>query len=228
MDKDKLAGMIDHTALKADLTKQQVEALVKESREYKFASVCIPPYYLKMAKNLLEGDQKVKLCTVIGFPLGYESTNTKIFALEEAISNGAEELDVVINVAAIKNGEWQYIDNELDKLATVCHSSGNILKIIFETCYLTDQEVEKLAELSAKNGVDFVKTSTGFGTAGATVHHIELMKRGMADNCKIKASGGIRSWKDAEQMIIAGVDRIGASASVSIMKEFLSDSGSSR
>lgn len=227
MHKEELAGMFDHTALKADLTEQQVEALVKEALEYQFASVCLPPYYLELAKNLLGENQQVKLCTVIGFPLGYETTDSKVFAMKEAISLGAEEIDVVINIAAIKNGKWQYIDNELKKLADACHNAGKILKIIFETCYLSDQEVEKLAALCAKNRVDFVKTSTGFGTAGATVHHIDLMKKGIAGQCKIKASGGIRTWEDAERMIRAGVHRIGASASVGIMKEFLSGTGTS-
>ncbi len=213
--------MFDHTALKADLTEQQVETLVKEALEYQFASVCLPPYYIELAKNLLGNNQKVKLCTVIGFPLGYETTDSKVFAVKQAINFGAEEIDVVINIAAIKNGGWPYIDNELEKLADACHEAGKILKIIFETCYLADHEVEKLAELCAKNRVDYVKTSTGFGTAGATVHHIELMKKGIAGQCKIKASGGIRTWEDAERMIQAGVHRIGASASVGIIKEFI-------
>ncbi|HAQ39014.1 MAG TPA: deoxyribose-phosphate aldolase, partial [Saprospirales bacterium] len=199
----------------------KVETLCREAVEFKFASVCIPPYYLDLAQSILNEENEVKLCTVIGFPLGYESTKTKVFAVNEAIAKGADELDVVINVAAIKNAEWDYLDAELNDLSVACHKSGKILKIIFETCYLSDEEVEKLAVLCAKNQVDYVKTSTGFGTAGATVHHIGLMKKGVAGKCKIKASGGIRTWKDAEQMIKAGVHRIGASSSIQILEEFL-------
>lgn len=220
MQKQELAAMIDHTALKPDLTNQQVEKLCDEARQYRFASVCIPPYYLELAKEYLENEQHVKLCTVIGFPLGYESTATKVFALKEAIEIGAEELDVVINVAAVKNRAWEYLDEELKQISETCHSSGKTLKIIFETCYLNDDEIEKLSILCAQNQVDFVKTSTGFGTAGATVHHIAIMKRAVKGQCRIKASGGIRNWKDAEQMISAGADRIGASASVNIINEF--------
>lgn len=224
MRNNELAGMFDHTALKADLTSGQVETLCREALRYQFASVCIPPYYLGVAQRILNGQNGVKLCTVIGFPLGYESTDTKVFAVKDSIDNGADELDVVINVAAVKNGEWDYLNTELGKLTAACHGSEKILKIIFETCYLSDEEVEKLAVLCAENQVDFVKTSTGFGTAGATVHHIGLMKKGVAGKCKIKASGGIRTWKDAEQMIKAGVHRIGASASIRILEEFIAGS----
>jgi deoxyribose-phosphate aldolase len=224
MHKNELARMFDHTALKADLTSEQVETLCREAVKYQFASVCIPPFYLGLAQSIMNEQNGVKLCTVIGFPLGYESTKTKVFALKDAIATGADELDVVINVAAVKNAEWDYLDAELSDLAVACHESGKILKVIFETCYLTDEEVEKLSVLCAKNQVDYVKTSTGFGFGGATLHHIGLMKKGVDGKCKIKASGGIRTWKDAEQMIKAGVHRIGASASIQILEEFSADS----
>lgn len=225
MQKQELAAMIDHTALKADLTNQQIEKLCDEARQYQFASVCIPPYYLELAKEYLENEHQVKLCTVIGFPLGYESTSSKVFAVKEAIASGADELDVVINVAAVKNGAWEYLDEELKQLTETCHSSGKTIKIIFETCYLIDDQIEKLSILCAQNQVDYVKTSTGFGTAGASVHHIGLMKKAVNGQCRIKASGGIRNWKDAEQMILAGADRIGASASVNIVNEFEASQG---
>jgi len=157
---------------------------------------------------------------VIGFPLGYDETTTKLFSMQQAIQAGADELDVVINIAAIKNGSWEYIENELNLLSKLSNQSGKILKIIFETCYLDDNEIVKLAELCASVGIDFVKTSTGFGTGGATLEHVELMKRTVDGKCKVKASGGIRNWADTKAMIEAGADRIGASAGVSIVEAF--------
>ena len=222
MTAEQLAQMIDHTLLKATATNEMIENLCSEALKYEFASVCVPPYYLNLVDRLISGNEKVKSCTVIGFPLGYEETTTKLFALQQAIGAGADELDVVINVAAVKNGSWDYLENELSLLAKLTKQSNKTLKIIFETCYLSDEEIYKLAELCAYCGVHYVKTSTGFGSGGASVHHIELMKKAVEGKCKIKASGGIRTWEDAKKMIDAGADRIGASAGISILDEFKS------
>ena len=218
MQASKLAAMIDHTLLKATATQTQIEKLCREAIEHQFASVCVPPYYVSLVAILLAREEQVKCCTVIGFPLGYDDTTTKLFALQQAIQAGAEELDVVINVAAIKNGSWDYIENELMLLSRLTKQSNKLLKIIFETCYLSDDEITRLATLCAKTGVDYVKTSTGFGTGGAQLHHIELMKRAVNGKCRIKASGGIRTWEEARAMIDAGVHRIGASAGVEILR----------
>lgn len=220
MTAKELAQSIDHTLLKATATDEQIKDLCMEALDHQFASVCVPPYYLSIVNNYLKEDPLVKSCTVIGFPLGYDETTTKLFALQQAIQAGADELDVVINVAAIKNASWEYIENELNLLVKLTRQSGKLLKIIFETCYLVDDEIIRLARLCADTGVDYVKTSTGFGTAGATAHHVKLMKKSVDGKCKVKASGGIRTWEDTREMIAAGADRIGASAGVSIMKEF--------
>jgi deoxyribose-phosphate aldolase len=225
MNAFELAQMIDHTLLKATATHEQVEKLCREALEYGFASVCVPPYYLSLTSKLLGKDPRVKNCTVIGFPLGYEETTTKLFALQQAIHAGADELDVVINLAAVKNGSWDYIENEVDLLVKLTKQSGKLLKIIFETCYLEDAEIVRLAEICAQKGVDFVKTSTGFGTDGATVEHVGLMNKTVGGKCRVKASGGIRNWEDARTMIEAGADRIGASAGVSIVEAFRNSNG---
>jgi deoxyribose-phosphate aldolase len=215
---NELAGMIDHTLLKANADDHQIETLCKEAREHRFASVCVPPYYLSLVNQYIADDPFVKSCTVIGFPLGYDETTTKLFSLQQAIESGADELDVVINIAAIKNGSWEYVENEVGLLSKLTSKAGKILKIIFETCYLTDEEIIKLAQICAAHNVDFVKTSTGFGTGGATVHHVALMHKIVAGKCKVKASGGIRTWEDMNEMIEAGAERIGASAGVTIIK----------
>lgn len=212
-----LAGKIDHTLLKAFSTNEEIEILCSEALKYKFASVCVPPYYLPLVDQLIGKDEDVLSCTVIGFPLGYETSETKGQGVLNAIELGADEIDVVINVAAIKNGDWKYIKNELEQLTAITSKYGKILKIIFETCYLNNDEIATLARLCAENAVDFVKTSTGFGTGGATVEHILLLKENVKGKCKIKASGGIRTLEDAQIMIEAGADRIGASAGIAII-----------
>jgi len=214
-----VARMIDHTILKANITNDQIRNLCNEAITHKFASVCVPPYYLPLVDKLLKNNTDVLSCTVISFPLGYDDINTKVAGIKRAIENGADELDVVINIAAIKNGDWKYIEEELRNLRFETSRHNKILKIIFETCYLSDEEISKLASLCTKAEVDFVKTSTGFGTAGAELHHIEIMKSAIGNNVKIKASGGIRTWEDAKKMIEKGVHRIGASSGVNILAE---------
>lgn len=220
MNATELAQKIDHTLLKATASEAQIEKLCKEALQYGFASVCVPPYYLSLTSRYLQKDPNVKNCTIIGFPLGYDETTTKLFALQQAIQAGADELDVVVNIAAVKNGRWEYVENELNLLVKLTRQSKKLLKVIFETCYLDRDEITRLAEICVKTGVDFVKTSTGFGTGGATVEDVKLMKEVVKDNCRVKASGGIRNFEDAMAMIEAGADRIGASAGVSILQAF--------
>lgn len=207
---------IDHTALKADTDKKQIEKLCAEAREYDFFSVCVNSYYVKTAVALLNGSSS-KVCTVVGFPLGASTMETKRFEAMKAVAEGAKEIDMVINVSAIKSGEWQYVLDDMSSLAQVCHQQGALLKVILETCLLTEEEKKKACELAVKAGVDFVKTSTGFSTGGATVEDVKLM-RSIVGNMGVKASGGIRDAETARKMIEAGATRLGTSASVEIMK----------
>jgi len=218
MNPEKLARYIDHTLLKPNINKEQIDKLCEEALEYNFASVCIPPYYVSRAFNILEKSESVKVCTVIGFPLGYDSTSSKIESIKKAIEQGADELDAVINVPAIKDGDWKSVKYDLETMSSVVKRNNKLLKIIFETCYLTNQQIEELAKACLEFEVDFLKTSTGFGTGGATVEHVELMKKIAGDKAEVKASGGIRTREDAMKMIAAGATRIGASAGIKILK----------
>jgi deoxyribose-phosphate aldolase len=211
-----LAKMIDHTALKADTTKAQIEALCAEAKEYNFASVCVNPTWVQTAAELLK-DTGVDICTVIGFPLGANTPETKAFETHDAINNGATEVDMVINVAALKAGDDELVERDIR--AVVEAAKGKALtKVIFETCLLTKEEIERACRLSVQAGADFVKTSTGFSTGGATVEDISLMRKAVGPNVGVKASGGVRSLADAQAMIAAGATRIGASSGVSIIK----------
>lgn len=207
---------IDHTALKAETTSQQIEKLCAEAREYDFFSVCVNSYYVKKAAALLVGSN-VKVCTVVGFPLGASTMETKRFEAMKAVAEGAREIDMVINVSAIKSLDWQYVLDDMSSLAQVTHQQGSLIKVILETCLLTEEEKRKACELAVKAGVDFVKTSTGFSTGGATVEDVKLM-RSIVGNLGVKASGGIRDAETARKMIEAGATRLGTSASVEIMK----------
>lgn len=211
---------IDHTALKADTTASQIEKLCAEAREYDFYSVCVNSYFVKKAIALLNGST-VKVCTVVGFPLGASTMETKRFEAMKAVTEGASEIDMVINVSAIKSQDWQYVLDDMSSLARVTHQQGALLKVILETCLLTEDEKRKACELALKAGVDFVKTSTGFSTGGATIQDVKLM-RSIVGNLGVKASGGIRDAETARQMIEAGATRLGTSASVEIMKNIKS------
>lgn len=212
----KINQYIDHTALKADTTAAQIEKLCAEAREYEFFSVCVNSYYVKKAFSLLQGSN-VKVCTVVGFPLGASTMETKRFEAMKAIAEGAREIDMVINVSAIKSNEWQYVLDDMSSLSQVVHQQGGLLKVILETCLLTEEEKRKACELAVKANVDFVKTSTGFSTGGATVEDVKLM-RSIVGNMGVKASGGIRDLETARKMIEAGATRLGTSASVEIVK----------
>lgn len=210
-----IAAMIDHTLLKADAKKEQIEKLCAEAKQYHFASVCVNPTWVKFASELLAGSDTV-VCTVIGFPLGATTPETKAFETNNAIENGAKEVDMVINIGALKDGNDQLV--EADIRAVVDAAKGRALtKVIIETSLLTDEEKVRACHLSVKAGADFVKTSTGFSTGGATKADIELMRKTVGPNIGVKASGGVRNAEDAQTMIQAGATRIGASSGVAII-----------
>ena len=211
----KLNKYIDHTYLKAMGGKEVIEKLCAEAREYDFKSVCVNPCNVALAKKLLEGSD-VLVCTVIGFPLGQNTTATKLFETKEAIENGAREIDMVINVAKLKDQDYDYVKNEIKVLKDACGSLT--LKVIIETCYLTKDEIRKVSELALEAGADFVKTSTGFGTGGALVEDVAIMKSVVGNKAYVKASGGVKTYADAMKMIEAGADRIGTSNGIDIMK----------
>ncbi|MFF2456658.1 MULTISPECIES: deoxyribose-phosphate aldolase [Peribacillus] len=217
-----VAGIIDHTLLKADATKEQIKVLCEEAREYNFASVCVNPTWVKYASELLEGSE-VKVCTVIGFPLGATTPETKAFETKDAISNGAHEVDMVINIGALKDKDDELVERDIR--AVIAASTGKALsKVIIETSLLTDEEKVRACELAVKAGTDYVKTSTGFSTGGATVEDITLMRKTVGPDIGVKASGGVRNTSDAQKVIEAGATRIGASAGVSIVKGLTADS----
>lgn len=209
---------IDHTLLKPDATREMIENLCNEALEYGFYSVCINSYYVNLCKQLL-ANTDVKICSVVGFPLGAMNYEAKSFEAKCAVENGAEEIDMVINIGALKDKEYDAVLNDIVSVVNVIKDKA-LLKVIIETCLLTDDEKIKACQLAVEAGADFVKTSTGFSSGGATVSDIKLMKNAVNGKCKIKASGGIRSLVDLENMISAGADRVGASSSVKILKEF--------
>ena len=204
---------VDHTLLKPFATWEEIQLICDEAIELHTASVCIPPCYVAPVKEKY-GDT-LKICTVIGFPLGYNTTVTKIFETENAILNGADEIDMVINVGFMKAGNYDAVLEEIRALRKSCH--GKVLKVIIETCYLSEEEIKKASELVTIAGADYIKTSTGFGTAGATVENVKLMKENIGPDVKIKAAGGIRTKEALQEFIELGCDRVGASAT----KQFL-------
>lgn len=219
----KIAGMIDHTLLKANATEGEITKLAEEAREYKFASVCVNPAWVKKAAALLADTPEVKVCTVIGFPLGANTPETKAFETKNAIENGATEVDMVINIGALKDKDYELVERDIR--AVVEAAKGKALtKVIIETALLTDEEKGKACELSVKAGADFVKTSTGFSTGGATEADIRLMRAAVGPELGVKASGGVRSREDALKLIEAGATRIGASSGIAIVKGETSDS----
>ncbi|MDR4888996.1 deoxyribose-phosphate aldolase [Fredinandcohnia sp. QZ13] len=210
-----IAKLIDHTALKADTTKAQIEKLCAEAKEYGFMSVCVNPTWVETAANLLK-DSEVKVCTVIGFPLGASTPETKAFETKDAIEKGATEVDMVINIGALKDKNDELVEKDIR--AVVEAAKGKALtKVIIETCLLTDEEKVRACELAVKAGADFVKTSTGFSTGGATVEDIRLMRKTVGPEIGVKASGGVRDAKGTQDMIDAGATRIGASSGVAIV-----------
>ena len=216
MSEKPIASFIDHTALKPDTTLEQIEKLCHEAIEYGFASVCVNPCYVAHCHRILKTSD-VKVCTVIGFPLGANTIATKEAETVEAVKNGATEVDMVINVGAIKSGDYELVKNDI---AAVVKAAGDsaIVKVILETCLLTDEEKIAACKMCKEAGAHFVKTSTGFSTGGATIEDIRLMRQAVGPDLGVKASGGIRDYKTARAMVDAGASRIGASASIAIVK----------
>lgn len=213
-----VARLIDHTVLKTEARKAQIEQLCKEARQYSFASVCVQPHWVELCAELLQSSG-VLTCSVAGFPQGATLSSVKLFETQAVLGRGAQEVDMVINVGALKDGNVSLVENEIQALAEACHSAQAHLKVIIECALLTNDEKKTACELSVKAGADFVKTSTGMSAGGATVEDVRLMRSIVGPNVGVKAAGGIRTAKDAQAMIEAGANRVGASASVAIVKE---------
>jgi len=210
-----IASYIEHTNLSPTLTDRSIDQLVAEAKQYQFFGVCIPPFWVKRAQREIAGN-KMALITVAGFPLGYNMTETKLDEIKRAIDNGADEIDVVLNITAFKTGlPWTKI--EIAKCSKLTHDNQKILKVIIETAYLSNEEIVAVCKLCADAGVDFVKTSTGFAPSGAQVDHIKLMRQSLPKDVRIKASGGIKTFEQAKLLIDSGADRLGTSSSVSIV-----------
>lgn len=214
--KKELAKYMDHTLLKPEATDEAVKKICQEAKEFGTFSVCINPCFVELAKEELAGSD-VKVCTVIGFPLGANTTETKAYETAEAVTNGADEIDMVINVGKLKMGDYDYVKDEI--AAVVAAAKGKLVKVIIETCLLTQDEIKRASELTVGGGANFVKTSTGFSTAGAKAEDVKLMRETVGENFGVKASGGIRTLKDALLMIENGATRLGVSASKAILDE---------
>ncbi|WP_333652097.1 deoxyribose-phosphate aldolase [Lacrimispora sp.] len=206
-----MLGYVDHTLLKAFATWEEIEELCSEAVEYHTASVCIPPCYINRVRKAFPG---LNICTVVGFPLGYSVTESKVLETEKAIEDGAAEVDMVVNISDVKNGDYSKVEKEIAELKKAAGS--NILKVIIETCYLTEEEKIAMCKTVTAAGADYIKTSTGFGTAGATLQDIELFKKHIGPDVKIKAAGGVRTLEDLKAYIDAGCSRVGASAAVKL------------
>lgn len=211
-----IARMIDHTVLKADTTKKHIEIVCKEAKEHGFFSVCVNPTWVKMAADLLK-DSDVKVCTVIGFPLGASTSEVKSFETKDAIQKGAHEVDMVINIGKLKDGDDDFVEEDIRSVVEAAAGKA-LVKVIIETSLLTEEEKVRACKLSVKAGADYVKTSTGFSTGGATVEDIKLMRETVGQHIGVKASGGVRDRETVEAIIEAGATRIGASSSVAIVK----------
>ncbi len=214
-----LASYIDHTILKQTTTIAEVDKVCVEASMSGFVSVCIPPRYVAGAKKLLDGS-KVKVATVIGFPLGYNATDVKVREIEEAIAAGADELDMVIDLCALKSGDWGHLQREIEACLQPVKAADKILKVIVESGMLTDSELISCCQLYAQHDIDYMKTSTGFSGTGATVHAVSMMREFLPANIGIKASGGIRTYDFALELIEAGASRLGCSSSVQLIKEY--------
>ena len=212
MNNNEIFSHIDHTQLKAVSTAADIDALCAEAEKFGTASVCIPPAYVKYARSKFP---KLNICTVIGFPLGYNTTEVKAFEAEHAVLDGADEIDMVINLGMVKNGEFERVTEEIAAVKRAC--AGRVLKVIIETCYLDEAEKIKLCKCVTEGGADYIKTSTGFGTAGAKIEDIRLFKEHIGADVKMKAAGGVKSREDLEMFLEAGCERIGTSSAVKLM-----------
>ena len=214
MNREKILSIVDHTLLGQTATWAEIKEILDDAIKYETASACIPAYYVKPAKEYVK--DKLAICTVIGFPNGYSTTATKVFETKDAVANGASEIDMVINIGMLKDKKYDEIEQEIRAIHEAC--GGNILKVIIETCLLTEEEKIKMCEIVTKSGAEYIKTSTGFSTKGATFEDVALMKKYVGENVKIKAAGGISSFDDAEKFIELGADRLGTSRLVKIAK----------
>lgn len=215
MEKTSILEKVDHTLLSQKATWEEIREILDDAMKYKTASACIPAAYVKQAAEYVEG--KLPICTVIGFPNGYSTTASKVFETKDAVANGAKEIDMVINVGFLKDGRYEELEDEIRQIHEAC--DGNVLKVIIETCLLTDEEKIKMCEIVTNAGAEYIKTSTGFSTAGATFEDVELMRKHVGENVKVKAAGGISSFDDAEKFVAFGADRLGTSRLVKIMKK---------
>ena len=214
MDINEILSKVDHTLLSQTSTWEEIKSVCDDGMKYKTASVCIPPCYVKSAKEYVK--HNLKICTVLGFPNGYSTLETKLFETQNALNSGADEIDMVINLGDVKQKKFDVIEDEIRKIKSVC--KDKILKVIIETCLLTDEEKIKMCEVISKSGADYIKTSTGFSKSGATIHDVELFKNNISDSVKIKAAGGISSLEDAENFLKAGASRLGTSKIVKLVK----------
>lgn len=215
MEKREILKRLDHTLLKQTATWEQIRTLCEEGMEYKTASVCIPPCYVKKARDYVQ--ERLKICTVIGFPNGNMTTAAKVFETEDAVKNGADEIDMVINLGMVKEQNYEGVLAEIQEIKKACH--GKLLKVIIETCLLTEEEKIKLCQVVTRAGADYIKTSTGFSTGGATFADVELMRNHVGKDIKVKAAGGIASVEDAEKFIALGADRLGTSRLISLLEK---------
>lgn len=215
MEKREILKRLDHTLLKQTATWEQIRGLCEEGMEYQVASVCIPPCYVKKAKDYVQ--EGLKICTVIGFPNGNMTTAAKVFETEDAVKNGADEIDMVMNLGMVKDRDYEGVLAEIQAVKKACH--GKLLKVIIETCLLTEEEKIELCKVVTMSGADYIKTSTGFSTGGATFADVELMRKHVGKEVKVKAAGGIASVEDAEKFISLGADRLGTSRLISLLEE---------
>ena len=213
-----IAPYIEHTLLKPTATWPEIANLCKEAMEYGFAAVCVPPLYVKKATELLTNSE-VKTATVIGFPFGYSAIEAKVAEIVLAIVDGADELDMVVNISAIKNEDWTFIANEINTIMPIVKNKNKVIKVIIESGVLTDDEIIKCCDIYGAAGVDYVKTSTGYAEKGASIHAVQLIRTHLSDAVKIKASGGIKSYSFAKELINAGANRLGCSGSIKIVEE---------
>jgi deoxyribose-phosphate aldolase len=213
-----ISRVIDHTLLRFDCTIHEIKKLCDEAIQYDFSHVCVPPYYVREAFRKLE-DAAPGVCAVAGFPFGYSATPVKVEEIKKALEDGADEVDIVVNIAAIKSGDWSYVANDIEASTRCVHLKGKKVKIILETAVLTEEEIKHLCGICLESDVDFIKTSTGINSAGATPEMVRYLKSIVGDSAKIKASGGIRTLNDVQKMLECGADRIGTSSGVSIVSK---------
>ena len=214
MDREEILNNVDHTLLAQTATWEEIREILDDAMKYHTASACIPAAYVKQAAEYVQG--RLPICTVIGFPNGYHTTAVKVFETKDAVANGASEIDMVINIGFLKDKRYEEIEEEIRQVHAAC--DGRILKVIIETCLLTEEEKIKMCEIVTKAGAEFIKTSTGFSTGGATFEDVELMRKHVGANVKVKAAGGIASFADAEKFVDLGADRLGTSRLIKIMK----------